>query len=86
MDDKDKPVSIYGLRDNPKKSRRFDDMCPEEKDEVHAKRAKVCSSLNTSFEMARDELKHDDDDALWSGGSYDEQAEEIRANLLEKFP
>ncbi|KAH0468450.1 hypothetical protein IEQ34_003483 [Dendrobium chrysotoxum] len=78
MDDKDKPVSICGLRDNLKKSRRFDDVCPEKKkDEVHAKREKVCSSLNTSFEMARYELKHDEDDDLWSGRSSDEQAEEI---------
>ncbi|KAI0499055.1 hypothetical protein KFK09_019956 [Dendrobium nobile] len=85
LDDKDKPVSIYGLRDNPKKSRRFDDVCPEkEKDEVDAKRAKVCSSLNTSFEMARDELKHDDDDELWSGGSYDEQADEMQSQSNKK--
>ncbi|KAH0455526.1 hypothetical protein IEQ34_015558 [Dendrobium chrysotoxum] len=77
MDDKDKPVSIYSLRDNPKKSWQFNDVCSEkEKDEVHAKRAEVCSSFN-SFKMARDELKHDTDNDLWSGGSYDEQAEKM---------
>ncbi|PKU85221.1 Zinc finger protein ZAT1 [Dendrobium catenatum] len=69
IDEKDKPVSIYGLRDKPKKSRRFHDVCPEK---------------NTSIEMARDELKHDDDDELWSGGSYDEHADEMPSQSNKK--
>ncbi|KAI0523510.1 hypothetical protein KFK09_005905 [Dendrobium nobile] len=75
MEDEDKPVSKYDLRDNPKKLQRFDDVCPEkEKHMVHARKAKVCFSANSSSVMPRDD---EEDDDLWSEGSYDEQAEEM---------
>ncbi|KAH0466818.1 hypothetical protein IEQ34_004056 [Dendrobium chrysotoxum] len=78
MEDEDKPVSKYDLRDNPKKLQRFDDACPEkEKHLVHAKKAKFCFSVNSSSEMQRGELNHEEDDDLWSEGSYDGQAEEM---------
>ncbi|PKU72067.1 hypothetical protein MA16_Dca014667 [Dendrobium catenatum] len=78
LEDEDKPISKYGLRDNPKKLQRFDDTCPEkEKHMVHTRKAKVFFSMNSSSMMTRDELNHEENDDLWSEGSYDEQAEEM---------
>ncbi|KAI0523509.1 hypothetical protein KFK09_005904 [Dendrobium nobile] len=69
MEDEDKPVSKYGLRDNPKKLQRFDDACPEkEKHMVHTRKAKVFFSVNSSSVMTRDELNHEENNDLWSLG------------------